>query len=673
MSIRAKLLLVFIVLGLVPMLLLGIGYYRTGTHAVERLLRADVSFRATRLTMGLTSELNERETDLAELARTPVFAAYLRTLPAAAAQTTTQPAAQPPTAGPPAPATTQHAADTEPGAQPSASPMPLTGVCAALESFARRRPDFAAVTFVAAGARPVARVEAPPVAGSALVCKTGDLVPVNTALDERVWSAHEQQPLRSAIMRTPAGTSLRYTVPVFQAASASDTPAGALVAELKLDALLAQLEESATGLKSDPTPELPHFVVVLDRAGQIVYHTNPALKYQPAARALAGFGEIARAMTSGASGTAFFNADDGARWLVAYQPITGLDLSVAVAGDETSAGAGLQLLGGVGIALMFLIALAAIVVLTILVERTSRRIHRVAEAAAQIAAGNLEQRINVKSTDETRLLAESFNLMSDRLREHIAREAESRQFQSFLRLSAMLTHDLKNAITGLSMLVNNMERQYHRAEFREDAISSLRAATDKLRALVARLNEPAQTLSGEYRHAISMTDLVPLIRQALATTAEPARALHQVEINLPEQLFAPVDGERIERVVENLVINALEALGTKRGRLTVTAGTADEQQVFISICDTGVGMSEEFKRKQLFRPFATTKEKGIGLGLYTCREIVHAHGGRLDVQSELGAGTCMRVVLPSTAVKRANKAVLIRSQQTTDAPASRHD
>jgi signal transduction histidine kinase len=58
-------------------------------------------------------------------------------------------------------------------------------------------------------------------------------------------------------------------------------------------------------------------------------------------------------------------------------------------------------------------------------------------------------------------------------------------------------------------------------------------------------------------------------------------------------------------------------------------------------------MSEEFLRLRLFRAFATTKMKGIGLGLFTCREIVEAHGGRLDVESKLGAGTRFRVVLPS--------------------------
>jgi len=237
--------------------------------------------------------------------------------------------------------------------------------------------------------------------------------------------------------------------------------------------------------------------------------------------------------------------------------------------------------------------------------------------------------------------------MTERLRELIAREAESRQFQSFLRISAMVSHDLKNAIAGLSMLVSNMEKQFHREEFRADAIESLREATEKLKRTVARLSEPAKSLSGEYRLASRPTDLVPIIRRVLATNAEPTRPLNDIEAHLPDKLVATVEPERVENVVENLVINALEAMGAKGGRLTVEAGSLEGDLVFFSVADTGVGMTPEFIKTRLYRPFSTTKNKGIGLGLFTCREVVEAHGGRLEVESSPGAGTRFRVVLPS--------------------------
>ncbi|MBV9957867.1 MAG: hypothetical protein JO360_05565, partial [Acidobacteria bacterium] len=240
----------------------------------------------------------------------------------------------------------------------------------------------------------------------------------------------------------------------------------------------------------------------------------------------------------------------------------------------------------------------------------------------------------------------SFNIMTDRLREQIARETESRQFESFMRLSAMLTHDLKNAIASLSLLVSNMERQFHRAEFRADAMASLTEATNKLRGLVSKLSEPVQSLSSEHQMA-RPTDLVPVLRRVIEATVEPARATHEIQIELPQTLTATIEPDRMEKVFENLVINALEAMNNKSGRLAIAAGHTPHGEVFFSVRDTGPGMSEEFQRTKLFRAFATTKRRGVGLGLYTCREIVRAHRGHIDVESKRGSGTTFRVVLPS--------------------------
>jgi signal transduction histidine kinase len=286
-------------------------------------------------------------------------------------------------------------------------------------------------------------------------------------------------------------------------------------------------------------------------------------------------------------------------------------------------------------------------VLVVSVGHTARRIERVSSAAAAVAGGDLKQRVEIDASDETRVLADSFNRMTDRLRELITKEAETRQFQSFMRLSAILTHDLKNAITGLLMLVTNMERQFHREEFRADAVLSLREAAEKLKRIVARLSEPVKSLSGEYRRDARQVDLVPVIRRVLAATAEPSAPLYEIETRLPETLVAYVEPTRIENVIENLIINALEAMGAKGGRLTVEAGEEPNDRVYFTVSDTGTGMSEDFLKMHLFRAFATTKSKGIGLGLYTCREIVEAHGGRLDVESRVGVGTRFRVVLPS--------------------------
>jgi signal transduction histidine kinase len=216
----------------------------------------------------------------------------------------------------------------------------------------------------------------------------------------------------------------------------------------------------------------------------------------------------------------------------------------------------------------------------------------------------------------------------------------------------MLTHDLKNAIEGLSLTVSNMERHFDNPQFRSDALKGLTNATDKLKAIVARLSKPVSSLSGEHKRPTN-TDLVPILKRVSAMTAEPMRTKHSIVLRLPENVYALADAARIEEVIENLVLNGLEAMSQPGGTLTIEAGYTTSGAPMFSISDTGAGMSKSFIDNRLFRPFATTKKNGIGLGLYTCREVVRASGGTIDVQSVEGAGTTFRVVLPSATQRKA--------------------
>ncbi|HEX9919505.1 MAG TPA: ATP-binding protein [Pyrinomonadaceae bacterium] len=608
----------------------------------------------------MEAELREREIDLSALARTGAVRDYAR----GAAELT---------------AATGNASPATDGTASVPEPMR-----AALHDFISHNRDYySAVTLVSesrAGRTPI-RVEPPDAGNSSPRVTARDLLPGELSLDEHIWTTSEPKALRSNVTRGANGTPcIIYTVPVFPAEDERG-PRLALVAELKLDALLREAGRDSNAAPSaggaaaraGNNAQTARLLFVLDKTGKIIHHTNHALKYQPAAVAMPYFDALAGAMRAGNGGTDFYTVPaDGTRWLASYKPVAGSDLSVAAAGNYTRAVAGLKRDGLTSLVVALFVAGAAMLCVFAIVTRAARRITRVTEAAAAIGAGDLNQRIEVHVNDETHALAEGFNRMSDRLRELIAREAETRQFQSFLRLSAMLTHDLKNAITGLSMLVTNMERQFHRAEFREDAVSSLRQATEKLGALVARLSEPVRSLSGEYRRAPQPADLVPVIRRVLAATAEPRGEFYDIQTELPDTLVAPIDAERIERVVENLIVNAFEAMGGRGGRLTVAAGEESDRLVYFSVEDTGPGMTEDFMRTRLFHAFATTKKRGIGLGLYTCREIVESHGGRLEVKSKLGSGTRFRVVLPSIPLitshaRTADKSSLAKSAARTGA------
>jgi signal transduction histidine kinase len=104
------------------------------------------------------------------------------------------------------------------------------------------------------------------------------------------------------------------------------------------------------------------------------------------------------------------------------------------------------------------------------------------------------------------------------------------------------------------------------------------------------------------------------------------------------------DREQIKGVVMNLVLNAQEAAGA-RGHIRVRT-CHENAEVVLSVQDDGCGMSETFMSQSLFRPFQSTKRQGLGIGLFQSRAIVHAHGGRVQVESEIGRGTTFHVSFP---------------------------
>jgi signal transduction histidine kinase len=467
--------------------------------------------------------------------------------------------------------------------------------------------------------------------------------PVVPQPDERVWS---QQGNASFEQIHVPSAALHYSVPIHDEKGTSVV--GAAVAVIDLASVFS---DASRGLQTKSAQR--SMIIVMDRSGNTLYRSDRSLERTPINQALPGFNSISSAMMANQSGVDQYRSPSGASYEVAYAPLPRLNAAVAIARNDSDLMSTARKWGVVGFGLAIVAALAAAFILESHVRRGSKGIARVTEDVSAIAKGELDRRIILQSSDDARGLADNINVVTERLRAQIAREEESRQFESFIRISAMLTHDLKNAIEGLSLTVANMERHFDNPQFRADALRGLTSAADKLKALVAKLARPLTSMSGEHKRPTNI-DLIPIIQRVLAMTAEPSRGKHTIVTRLPQSLYALADQTRVEEVIENLVLNALEAMTDKGGTLTIEAGqTADGSPMF-SVSDTGRGMSRSFIDTRLFRPFSTTKKTGIGLGLYTCREVINASGGSIEVDSVEGAGTTFRVVLPSTPNDRRN-------------------
>ena len=217
------------------------------------------------------------------------------------------------------------------------------------------------------------------------------------------------------------------------------------------------------------------------------------------------------------------------------------------------------------------------------------------------------------------------------------RLAESSQFGTYNRLAAFLMHDLNNLIAQQSLVVTNAERFRDNPKFVDDAIDTIANSVSRMKRLMAQLTRGFKT------PAKSRTDL----RDALASAAERSNALRP-EVTLPENdtsIHVLADPERLTTVFEHLIRNAQDSTADD-GRIEIDIVLTDELAI-VSINDTGEGMSSEFIRERLFRPFDSTKgSHAMGIGAYQARDYARMLGGQLDVRSTAGQGTTFVLRLP---------------------------
>ena len=215
---------------------------------------------------------------------------------------------------------------------------------------------------------------------------------------------------------------------------------------------------------------------------------------------------------------------------------------------------------------------------------------------------------------------------------------QAKELEAFQAMSAFVVHDLKNTASTLSLMTQNMAAHFDNPAFRADAIRGLAKSAEHIADLVGRLNQVRQAL--QLRQV--EVDLGALIA---ARVAELERAFGFPLV----QDLAPVpklslDPEQFGSVLTNLLLNARDAVGAA-GQIRIATAVAGSW-VRVSFADNGCGMAPEYVQHSLFKPFQTTKKKGLGIGLYQSKLIVEAHQGRIEVQSQLGKGTTFTILLP---------------------------
>ncbi len=222
------------------------------------------------------------------------------------------------------------------------------------------------------------------------------------------------------------------------------------------------------------------------------------------------------------------------------------------------------------------------------------------------------------------------------------RLAESREAEAIQTIAAFFAHDLKNTSNTLSLMLQNLQRHFDDPAFRDDALKAIDRSVSRINQLVSQLG----VLRGKLEIRPQPTVLPDLV-QRVAGELREAHGL-PLQVELGPTPVVPVDAEHFEKVLTNLLINAREALPATEGWIRVQTGSRDGWAT-LTVSDNGCGMPPEFIRKSLFRPFQTTKKKGVGIGMFHVRTIVEAHGGWIEVRSAPGEGSSFCVLLPPAA------------------------
>ncbi|NCP11992.1 MAG: PEP-CTERM system histidine kinase PrsK [Sphingomonadales bacterium] len=214
--------------------------------------------------------------------------------------------------------------------------------------------------------------------------------------------------------------------------------------------------------------------------------------------------------------------------------------------------------------------------------------------------------------------------------------AEARRFDEFNRRFAFIMHDIKNAVSQLSLLARNAERHADKPEFRRDMVETLNISVGRMNTLLARLSQ--------HNKGKQMDPARLSLRGVVDAVVAQKQGLHPIAVTGEGDLDAFADSARVEQIIGHLVQNAIDASDPAEPVRIILRGV--DRRVAIDVVDRGEGMSADFVRNDLFKAFASTKAGGFGIGAFEARALAISLNGQIEVESEAGKGSRFTLWLP---------------------------
>ncbi len=286
-------------------------------------------------------------------------------------------------------------------------------------------------------------------------------------------------------------------------------------------------------------------------------------------------------------------------------------------------------------------------------RQVTRPVEQLSLAAREVGQGKFDIHVEVTSHDEMGDLARSFNQMTAELhnREEALNQAQSALVQSekmsaFGQLSAGIAHEVKNPLAGILGYAQLSMRKVDKDSPVYRHLSLIEKETKRCKDIIENLMKFAR----QEKMAMELTDLNQVVNEA-CTIVDHQLTINQVKLN--KELAADLpkfmgNGNQVQQVLMNLMINAQQALDGKAGSVTLHTRLLQNHRLEVRVTDTGPGIPKEIQSK-IFEPFFTTKPvgKGTGLGLSVSYGIIRDHQGDIHIESEPGLGASFVITLPA--------------------------
>jgi len=274
-------------------------------------------------------------------------------------------------------------------------------------------------------------------------------------------------------------------------------------------------------------------------------------------------------------------------------------------------------------------------------------VQQLAEAATQIGGGNWEVHVEPASNDEIGRLAQAFNQMTQELIAQKERLVQTERVAAWRELARRLAHELKNPLFPLQLTVENLlrAREAGPAQFEEvfrESTSTLLTEIANLKTIIGRFSDFSKMPAPQLQR-VDLNEIVRSVVQLFQSQFSRDSTRIETVLRLDSVPSVNADPVLLRRVVENLVLNAIDAM-PKGGRLTFLTATTDKYGVF-ELSDTGTGLTPE-ECERLFTPYYTSKQHGTGLGLAIVQSVISDHHGKITVSSKKEEGTTFHVELP---------------------------